>query len=64
MTRNATKCARVYSQTQIMSLENIICIETLAWLNLFVPGASSKTYEKEEEGNLFAYAAKTCPLLW
>jgi hypothetical protein len=45
-------------------LENIICIETLAWLNLAIPGSGKKEYEKEDEGNIYAFAAKTCPLLW
>ena len=45
-------------------MENIICIETLALLNLFIPGNAKKEYEKEEEGNVFAFASKTCPMLW
>jgi hypothetical protein len=65
--------SRARARPQVASLENVLCIETLAWINVFMPGSSKKVYDKEEEGcdinahqggNLFAFASKKCPYLW
>jgi len=71
--RHTHSLTHARAHAQVASLENVLCIETLAWINLFMPGSSKKIYDKEEEGcdinghqggNLFAFASKKCPYLW
>jgi len=49
---------------QILSLENIIHVDTLVWLNLLFCGAGKKYEEKQELDNIFTFASTKAPYLW
>ena len=48
---------------QILSLENIIHVDTLVWIYLVTGGKKSPTEENEME-NIFAFATQRAPIMW
>jgi hypothetical protein len=49
---------------QILSLENIIHVDTLVWLNLLFCGVGKKYQDHKEIDNIFTFATTQAPYLW
>lgn len=54
----------IFFCNQILSLENIIHVDTLVWLHLLFSSQSAKFEERKDMDNIFSFASTRAPFLW